>query len=135
MGAYGTSHLRVPISNATPAAGLSTGLSNPHLTQSNRVDSIAPWLNVTTHTQYHAYPSSTTHTRQPSRMGSEKKSESSGAAIIATSIEVVDLPKGWPQKLLARSDLVNVIATPANGGDISTAQIKIGSAFSCDHHC
>ena len=56
-------------------------------------------------------------------MGKGTKCKSNESAI-AASVEDVDLPNGWVQKLLARSDLVNIIAALANEGDVTTSQIK-----------
>ena len=56
-------------------------------------------------------------------MGKGTKRKSNESAI-AASVEDVDLLNGWVQKLLARSDLVNIIAALVNEGDVTTSQIK-----------
>ena len=57
-------------------------------------------------------------------MGRGKKRKANEAAI-ATSIQGVDLPNGWMQKLVALGpDLAYVLASLANEGQITAAQIK-----------
>jgi hypothetical protein len=59
-------------------------------------------------------------------MGRSKgKKRKANDAAIATSIEGVDLPDGWMQKLLALGpDLAYVLGALANEGQISPSQIK-----------
>jgi hypothetical protein len=59
-------------------------------------------------------------------MGKSKgKKRKANEAAIATSIENLDLPDGWIQKLLALGpDLAYVLGTLANEGRISASQIK-----------
>jgi hypothetical protein len=59
-------------------------------------------------------------------MGKSKgKKRKANEAAIATSIQDVDLPNGWMQKLLALGpDLAYVLASLANDGQITASQIK-----------
>lgn len=54
-----------------------------------------------------------------------KSRRKANEAAIATSIQDVDLPDGWMQKLLVLGpDLAYVLAALANAGQISASQIK-----------
>ncbi|KAI0248593.1 hypothetical protein BJV78DRAFT_1276522 [Lactifluus subvellereus] len=58
-------------------------------------------------------------------MGGKKRKADEAAAAIATSIEDVDLPNGWMEKLLALGpNLAGVLAALANEGKISDSQFK-----------
>jgi hypothetical protein len=62
-------------------------------------------------------------------MGKSKgKKRKANEAAITTSIQNVDLPNGWMQKLLALGpDLAYVLASLANAGQITASQIKKAS--------
>jgi hypothetical protein len=62
------------------------------------------------------------------KKGKESKKSEANAAARAASIDGVDLPLGWFEKLLrlSRSDLANIIATHVNERNIPFSQIKQG---------